>query len=85
VGIGETAEAPHGSPVTPSEHQPSGSFSPAISLLTASGHSEGWNISPVRKGWESWGCSAWRRKDCGVTLEQLPVPGGAARELEWGW
>jgi len=23
--------------------------------------SEGWNPSAVRKGWESWGCSAWRR------------------------
>lgn len=22
---------------------------------------EGWNIS-VRKGWESWGCSGWKRK-----------------------
>ena len=24
--------------------------------------SEGWNTSAVRKGWESWGCSAWRRE-----------------------
>jgi len=29
--------------------------------------------------WESWG---WGREGCGETLEQLPVPGGAARELE---
>jgi len=30
----------------------------------------------VRKGWESWGCSAWSREGRGETLEQLPVPGG---------
>ena len=24
--------------------------------------SEGWNTSPVRKGLDSWGCSAWRRE-----------------------
>jgi len=35
--------------------------------------------------WESWGCSAWGGEGCGETLEQLPVPGGAARELERGW
>jgi len=23
--------------------------------------SEGWSTSPMRKGWESWGCSNWRR------------------------
>jgi len=34
----------------------------------------------VSKGWESWGCSAWRREGCGETLEQLPVPGGADRK-----
>jgi len=22
----------------------------------------------MRKGWESWGCSAWRREGCGGTL-----------------
>ena len=32
--------------------------------------SEGWSTSPVRKGWESWGSSAWRREGCGETLEQ---------------
>ena len=46
--------------------------------------SEGWNPSAGRKGWESWGCSAWGREGCGETLEQLPVPGGAVRELERG-
>jgi len=40
--------------------------------------------SAGRKGWESWGCSAWDREGCGETLEQLPVPGGAVRELERG-
>ena len=24
--------------------------------------SEGWSTSPMRKGWESWGCSAWKRR-----------------------
>ena len=33
--------------------------------------SEGWNISAMRKGWESWGCSAWRREGCGETWLQL--------------
>ena len=28
----------------------------------AEGHQDGaWSISLVRKGWETWGCSAWRR------------------------
>jgi len=36
----------------------------------------------VRKGWESWGCSARGREGCGETLEQLPGPGGAARAGE---
>jgi len=40
---------------------------------------------PRREGWESWGCSAWRREGFRETLEQLPAPGGAARELERGW
>ena len=26
--------------------------------------SEDWSSSPTRKGWESWGCSAWRREGC---------------------
>jgi len=41
---------------------------------------EGWSTSATRTGWGSWGCSAWRRKGCGVTLEQLPVPEGADRK-----
>lgn len=32
--------------------------------------SKGWNTSPVRTGWESWGCSAWRREGSGNTWEQ---------------
>jgi len=39
--------------------------------------SEGWNPSAVRRGWKSWG---WSTEGCGETLEQLPVPGGAARK-----
>ena len=39
----------------------------------------------MRKGWESWGCSAWRIEGSRETLEQLPVPEGAARELERGF
>ena len=46
--------------------------------------SEGWNPSAGRRGWESCGCSAWGGEGCGETWEQLPVPGGAARELEMG-
>ena len=30
--------------------------------------SKGWSTSPMRKGWESWGCSAWRNKGSGATL-----------------
>ena len=30
--------------------------------------SEGWSSSPMRKGWENQGCSAWRREGCGETL-----------------
>ena len=30
--------------------------------------SEGWSTSPMRKGWGSWGCSAWRREGWGKTL-----------------
>ena len=25
--------------------------------------SEGWSASSIRKGWESWGCSVWKRED----------------------
>ena len=28
-----------------------------------------WSISPMRKGWGSWACSAWRREGWGGTLE----------------
>ena len=46
--------------------------------------SEGWSTSPPRTGWGSWGCSAWGREGSGVTLEQLPVPGGADRKAGEG-
>jgi len=26
------------------------------------GFSEGWSISPLKRGWESWACSVWRRE-----------------------
>jgi len=31
--------------------------------------SKGWNSSPMGTGWESWGCSAWRREGSEVTWE----------------
>ena len=34
--------------------------------------SEGWSTSPMRTGWESWGCSAWRREGCGETSLRPP-------------
>ena len=34
----------------------------------------------MRRGWESWGCSAWRREGCGETLNSPPVPEGAYRK-----
>ena len=30
--------------------------------------SGGWSTCPMRTGWESWGCSAWRREGSGDTL-----------------
>jgi len=30
--------------------------------------SKAWNISPTRAGWESWGCSAWRKEGSGIDL-----------------
>jgi len=56
-----------------------------VIYITIQLYNEGWNPSAGRKGWESWDCSAWRREGCGETLEQLPGPGGAARELGRGW
>ena len=41
-----------------------------------------WSTSPVRKGWESWGCSAWRSEGCGETLEQ---PASTWRGLKESW
>jgi len=32
--------------------------------------SQGWNTSSMKKGWESWGCSAWRREGSGETSLQ---------------
>jgi len=36
----------------------------------------------VRKGGESWGCSAWRREGCGETLLQPSSKRRPTRELE---
>ena len=53
-------------------------------LVDLSAGSEGWNPSAVRKGWESWGCSAWGGEGTRETLEQLPVPGGACKRAGEG-
>ena len=34
----------------------------------------------MRRRWESWGCSAWRREGSRETLEQMPVPEEAYRK-----
>jgi len=44
--------------------------------------SKGWSTSAVRKGWESWGCSAQRREGSGETLEK---PASAWRGLRESW
>ena len=44
--------------------------------------SKGWNISPMRTGWESWGCSAWRREGCKVTWQQPSISKGELQERE---
>ena len=45
--------------------------------------SEGWNTSPMRKGWESWGYSAFRRQDFGdTTYEPSSTWRGPTRKLE---
>jgi len=43
-------------------------------ICKATKWSEGWNTTPVRKDWESQGCSAWRREDSGETLRKLHNP-----------
>lgn len=44
--------------------------------------SEGWTTSAVETGWDSQGCSAWRREGFRETLEHHPVPKGATGDLE---
>jgi len=34
---------------------------------------QGWSTSPVRTGWESWGCSAWRREGLGRSESGLSI------------
>ena len=36
----------------------------------------------MRKGWESWGCAAGQEEGSRENSERLPMPEGAARELE---
>ena len=44
---------------------------------------EGWNTSAMRKCWESWGCSAWRRERCRETLlRPSSTWRGATRKLQ---
>lgn len=31
---------------------------------------EGWSSSPMKAGWDTWGCSAWKRESLGTALEQ---------------
>lgn len=42
---------------------------------------KGWSTSPVKKDWQSWGCTAWSREGAKVTLQHLLTPKGATREL----
>lgn len=39
-------------------------------------------VSPTKTGLESWGCSQ-PGEDSGETLQHLPVPKEATRELKW--
>jgi len=34
------------------------------------GSTSGWSTSPMKTGWDSWGCSACRRESSGKTLLQ---------------
>ena len=48
--------------------------------------SVGWNTPPVKKGWKSWGSSAWRRAGCGETsLQPFSTQRGPTTELERGF
>ena len=40
---------------------------------------EGCRISPEKRGWESWACSAWRREGSEGPSSGLPVPAEAYR------
>ena len=43
---------------------------------------QGLSPSALQTGWESWGCSAWRREGSRENLEHLTVLKGPQRELE---
>lgn len=43
--------------------------------------SEVWYTSPIRKRWESWGCSGWRREGSRVTLLPSSTWRGPTRKM----
>lgn len=42
----------------------------------------GWSICPVRRSWESWGCSALKREGSRGSCECVWVPGVRVKEME---
>lgn len=34
---------------------------------------EGWGSSPVKTGWERWGCSAWSREALGELIRKMGI------------
>lgn len=67
-------------PLSHSSETPSGELHPVLGFPAQEGHGplewtqkrppswcEGWGTSPMRKGWEHWDCSAWRKHGFWVT------------------
>lgn len=47
-----------------------------------------WSTSPLRRRWESWGCSAWGEEAQGGAHPHPQTPEGRAQRTEmgtWGW
>lgn len=47
-----------------------------------------WSTSPLRRCWESWGCSAWGEEAQGGAHSHPQTPEGRAQKTEmgtWGW